>query len=158
LPRRVRRAVGSRYRRLVPARVTVPAPPPPAAPEPPAKPKVGPPVGVVEEFTRHRITGWVAVHRDADPVQVSLYLNSLKVASTWPTGRGPPAETDEDERRSWGEIRPFQFRIKDVWDYARTDGRLSLRIGHRPLPIYGHGTYLAPKRNGTHRMSELRAL
>jgi SAM-dependent methyltransferase len=109
----------------------------------------------VEEFSHARVAGWVAVYPDADPVRVSLYLNSLEVAATWLTDP-VAAESPDGARQSWGEIRPFQFRIRDVWDYAKTDGRLSVRIGPRPLPITGHGTYLSPPGNGKHRMGDLR--
>ena len=64
--------------RRVRGRLAQSAPPPPA-PRPPAV------VGIVEEFTRRRIVGWVSVPRDAPPTQVSLFLGPLKVTSTYAT-------------------------------------------------------------------------
>jgi SAM-dependent methyltransferase len=175
---RVRRAVRRRVERLRgrPAReeaqVAQPAPPPPPVP------------GMVEEFTRRRVVGWVSVPADTDEVRVDLVLNNLVVASTIATpneslssadslvrrglvtdpaaestDRHPPIQGPDDDRRNTRQqLRTFAFRVRGIWDYAHRATRISLRVNGQPLPIYRHGMFLHPRANGEHLVRELRAL
>src|SRR4051794_32665296 len=54
---------------------TAPAPPPPPAPV----------VGIVEEFSRRLVRGWVVVGAQAPATRVDLYLDDLLLASTYAT-------------------------------------------------------------------------
>jgi SAM-dependent methyltransferase len=51
-------------------------------PGPAAPPRV---VGMVEEFSRRLVVGWVSVPEDAPPTRVSLHLGKLKATSTYAT-------------------------------------------------------------------------
>jgi Methyltransferase domain len=44
-----------------------------------------PPVGMVEQFSKRLVVGWLSVPRDAGPVRVTLHLGPLQVASTYAT-------------------------------------------------------------------------
>jgi ubiquinone/menaquinone biosynthesis C-methylase UbiE len=71
--------------------------------------------------------------------------------------QAPNIESPSDDRRnSGGEIRTFSFRLRGIWPYARKRNRVTIRVDDRPLPIYGHGTYLVPPRNGKHTPADLR--
>src|SRR4051812_35238572 len=61
----------------------------------------------------------------------------------------------DDQRNSGGEIRTFSFRLRGIWPYARKRNRVTIRVDGRPLPIYGHGTYLVPPANGKHTPADL---
>jgi hypothetical protein len=74
---RVRRAVRTRLS-TAPANVAAPSP----ALDPPAV------VGLVEEFSRRLVVGWVSVPADAPPTQVSLHLGKLRVSATYATPDG----------------------------------------------------------------------
>jgi Methyltransferase domain len=138
--------------------------------------------GMVEEFRTGRVTGWLAVPADAPPTRVDLFLGQLKVASTFakpgssmsgvtPAQRSAPgavAETPQDppsgiprpagdRRNSHEEVRTFSFRVRGIWRYVKKSTRITLRVQGRPLPIYGHGTYLLPPKSGRHSVAELRA-
>jgi SAM-dependent methyltransferase len=104
----------------------------------PAQSKIA---GLVEVFTKDKVSGWVAVTADAPPVRVSLLVNELEVAATWAT------DTLAD-RNNWGEVRPFDFRVRDVWAYSKTKYKFTVRVEGTSLPIAGHGMYLAPPANG----------
>jgi SAM-dependent methyltransferase len=125
---------------------------------PRAEPKPGAPIWLVEEFTHTRVRGWVAVRPSREPVKVTLFLNSLPVMATWLTGPDARPAGPDRQRRSSGEVRMFELRIRDVWAFARLSARLSVRIEQRPLPIFGHGTYRRPARNGKRSVGELRSL
>src|SRR5581483_5981074 len=73
-------------------------------------------VGAVEEFTDASVRGWVAGPAGHPPVRVALYLDRTEVAVTWATEGGEPHEH--------GEVRPFGFRLADLWAYARTTSEL----------------------------------
>src|SRR4051794_11907062 len=51
-----------------------PTPPPPA-----------PVTGIVEEWSRRLVRGWVVVGPQAPPTRVDLYVDDLLLASTWAT-------------------------------------------------------------------------
>ncbi|MFC4783173.1 class I SAM-dependent methyltransferase [Nocardioides sp. MAHUQ-72] len=55
---------------------------PKPAPRPPAP---APVVGIVEEFSRRLIVGWVSVPADSPPTRVDLFVGKLKLASTYAT-------------------------------------------------------------------------
>jgi hypothetical protein len=97
--------------------------------------------GMVEEFSARQTVGWVAVPPGADPVRVTLHLNSLEVGATWAVDPMPG-------RQGWGEIRSFRFRTKDVWQYARTSGKVVVKADGKALPINGRGMFARPHKNG----------
>jgi hypothetical protein len=116
--------------------------------DPAATPKPARLPGLVEQFSKDRITGWVAVREDSPPTRVSLMLNDLEVAATWAS---PLAD-----RSNWGEVRGFNIRVKDIWQYAHLDDQLTVRVAGRSLPIAGKGMYLSPEVNGGKRIAVLR--
>jgi SAM-dependent methyltransferase len=61
-----------------------------------------------------------------------------------------------DRRNSPREIRTFSFRVREIWPYLRKQTRVTVRVDGRPLPIYGHGMFLTPPRNGQHTVADLR--
>jgi SAM-dependent methyltransferase len=105
--------------------------------------------GVVEMFSKDHVTGWVAVKADAPPTRVSLLVNDLEVAATWATDTMP-------NRNNWGEIRPFNFRLRDIWAYSKTKYKLTVRVEGKALPIVGHGMFLTPPRNGRNDLAALK--
>ena len=140
---------------------------------------------MVEEFSRRLVVGWVSVPTDAPPTKVSLVLGGLVVTSTYatadaamsgagsalrgggagdasrqslahtwqiPTIKGP----DDDRRNSRQQIRTFSFRIRGIWPYVKRSTRITVRVDGRPLPIYKHGMYLTPRRNGAESVEALR--
>jgi SAM-dependent methyltransferase len=53
---------------------------------PAASPDPAPPVvGIVEEFSRRLVVGWVSVPADARPTRVDLYLDGFRLTSTYAT-------------------------------------------------------------------------
>src|SRR3954451_23953478 len=76
--------------------------------------------GLVEQFTKERISGWVAVREDAPPTRVSLLLNDIEVAATW--------ANDRSDRTNWGVVRGFNMRIKDFWQYATSSDTITVRV------------------------------
>ena len=76
-----------------------------------------------------------------------MYLSRVKIASTW--------ATDTMARNHTGEIRPFRFRLHDVWIYANRKSKFVIKADGRPLPIYRQGMFLRPKRSGPSTVSEL---
>jgi hypothetical protein len=62
----------------------------------------------------------------------------------------------DDRRLGPDEIRTFSFRVRDIWPYAKKKTRITVRVNGQPLPIYGHGMYLLPRRNGKSSVAELR--
>jgi hypothetical protein len=91
----------------------------PAAPEPPGtrRPEVS---GLVEEFSRRLVVGWVSVPASSPPTRVDLFLGKLKVASTYATPdsamsgvgsslrSGKPAAADGEQRDRRGLVHPWQ--------------------------------------------------
>jgi SAM-dependent methyltransferase len=114
------------------------------------------PVALVEEFTKERISGWIAVKEGSEPIRVALFLNKYEVAATWVTYT-PPTRRAPEQRSAVGEIWPFQLRLRDVWKYAKCDDRLSVRIGNRRIPICGSGTVKHPDRDGVYRPIDLKS-
>jgi hypothetical protein len=68
------------------------------------------------------------------------------------TIKGPPG----DRRNSTEEIRTFAFRIAGLWPYLRRRHRVTIRVDGRPLPIYRHGMFLRPRRDGELGLDELK--
>src|SRR5687767_4868379 len=81
-------------------------------------PKVAPLVpGMVEDFTRRVVVGWVSVPADAPPTRVTLHIGNFEVVGTYATpgsslsgiyvgGDGsvvlPRARTDASDGALWG--------------------------------------------------------
>ena len=85
LPEVARRALGGARRRARSALGRVglaPDRPPAAAPD---RQVPVPVVGMVEEFSRRLIVGWVSVPRGSDPTRVTLHLNDLQISATYAT-------------------------------------------------------------------------
>jgi len=136
--------------------------------------------GVVEHFSRKFVRGWVSVPAAQEPVRVELFVNNLRVASTYatpvpapapPSGRPSAADqptlapTDQlpgpakDLRNSRDEIRNFAFPVRGLWRYCAPKTRMTVRVDGWRLPIAGHGMYLNPiSRGGRKSVAELRTL
>ncbi|MCW2843572.1 MAG: hypothetical protein JWN22_1488 [Nocardioides sp.] len=76
---RARRALTARLRAVPEAA----EPPTSAGPDPAAAV-----AGIVEEFSRRLVTGWVSVPADAPPTRVTLHLGKLQVSATYATQDG----------------------------------------------------------------------
>ena len=142
--------------------------------------------GMVEEFTRRTVVGWVSVPKDAPPTQVSLHIGRLQVVRTYAApgavsgirvgadgsverprprsdsageGGGRPRMIKgppRDLRNSTEEIRTFSFRIGGIWPYVKRRHRITVRVDDLPLPIYRHGMFLRSRRDGEQDLRELR--
>lgn len=149
------------------------------------KPSAVPVSGMVEQFSRGRLVGWVSVPKGAPTVRVELVLDDFVVASTYATisssmsgvasarrsGKPPAASDatprprppgtmagpDDDRRNTTDQIQVFSFRLKGIWPYVRRSTRISVRVDGTPLPIHGHGTFLRPPGRGQHTVDDLRA-
>jgi SAM-dependent methyltransferase len=64
----------------------------------------------------------------------------------------------DDRRNSRHQIRTFSFRIRGIWPFVKKSTRISVRVNGRPLPIYRHGMFLRPPKNGKQGLDDLRAL
>lgn len=104
---------------------------------------------LIEAFDTSKVSGWVAMAANADPVQVALVVNEQEVTATWATK--PMA------RNGWGEVRSFEFTLRDIWTYCKKRDKLSVRVAGKTLPITGHGMYIAPPHNGQENLAALRA-
>jgi SAM-dependent methyltransferase len=140
---------------------------------------------MVEEFSKRLVTGWISLPADAPPTKVDLYLGRLKVASTYATedgamsgsgsalrgGKSADAPREalvhkwqvpmikgpaDDRRNSRQQVRTFAFRVRGIWPYVNKNTKISVRVAGRPLPIYKHGMFLSPRRNGAESMDVLR--
>lgn len=107
------------------------------------------PAGVVEQFSKTEVNGWLTVPAGAAPVRVSLRLNDHEVAATW--------ATDVAERNARSEVRRFNFRLRDIWEYSKKHHRLTVRVGGSAIPISGHGMYRRPWRNGEYDLPTLKS-
>jgi SAM-dependent methyltransferase len=103
---------------------------------------------LVEVIDRSHIAGWVEVPHGAPPPSVDLFVDDLRVDSTY--------AADPSERHSIDDIRAFRFAVTDLWDFVGPDSRLSVRVGGRALPIAGHGMFGVPDGQGTRTLEELR--
>ena len=175
------KATASRLLRSAKSRVRR-TPPAPVAPNPPSSAPVS---GLVEEFSRRLVVGWISLPAGAPPIKVDLYLGSLLVASTYATPdsamsgsgsilRGGKQETgpsesvvhkwqipmvqgpDDDRRNSRQQIRTFSFRVRGIWPYVKKRNRITVKVAGRALPIYKHGMYLSPRHNGAESIRALR--
>src|SRR5215203_1495629 len=59
-----------------------------------AAPPPGPVIGIVEEFSRRLVRGWVVVGPHAPPTRVDLYVDDLLLASTYATPDAPMSGSD----------------------------------------------------------------
>ncbi|MDF1606184.1 methyltransferase domain-containing protein [Nocardioides sp. YIM 152315] len=121
-------------------------------------------VGMVEEFSREQVLGWVSVPADAAPTRVDLFLGPIRVTSTYATADGAMSQTSArkrgrtpsirsprgDRRNSRAQIRTFSFKIHGLWTYANRGSRLRVEVDGRPLPIHGHGMFVKAPRSGEH--------
>ena len=164
--RRIRRGLRRRAgvaARAVGLRPAAPAPPPARKPRRPR------PAGIVEQFTRSKVVGWVSVPAGAPPTKVTLRIGRVAAVSTiakpgaaisssWegePRPEQQPARVPPiipspqgDRRNSRVEIRSFYLRVHGIWPYVRKNTEVSVRVNGYPLPIYGHGMFLQPRRSG----------
>ncbi len=104
--------------------------------------------GVIEDFTRDVVEGWVAVAAGSPPVRITLHLGKIEVASTWATGA--------TDRLGPGDVRGFRFILKSVWDFARTTDDLTVRADGVTLPIAGRGMFLRPESDGERPIGSLK--
>ena len=141
--------------------------------------------GMVEEFSRRTVVGWVSVPGEAPPTLVTLHIGNFQVVRTYaapgavsgihvaPDGTveqpRPRADSPRnggrpqmikgpplDRRNSEDEIRTFSMRVAGIWPYVKRHHRLSVRVDGVPLPIYRHGTFLQVRRDGDLGLRELR--
>ncbi len=148
--------------------------------------------GMVEQFSRRLVVGWLSMPADHPPVEVTLHLDDVLVASTYAnpdaamSGRGSATRGGElvastarkpkpvrqprlhawqlpdvpgpadDRRNSNRQVRTFSFRVRDIWEFCRRTTRVTVRVDGRPLPIYGHGMFLSPRRHGASSLADLR--
>jgi hypothetical protein len=103
---------------------------------------------VVEVFERREIAGWVEVEAGTGPVRVDLCVNDEAVAQTLATAASG--------RRVYGDLFNFRFAITDLWEFTKRKDRISVRIGGKPLPIVGRGTFYRPRRDGAESLKLLR--
>ena len=150
------------------------------------RPPVVRPVGLVEEFSKRLIVGWVSVPVGSPPTRVALRLGDLEVSATYATPgsamsgsgsvlRNPPTDhapaqptlphpwqaprvpgPADDRRNSRDEIRTFSFRVRGLWEYARPGTPVSVSTHGVRLPITGHGMFLTPPTRGRRTLAELR--
>lgn len=102
---------------------------------------------MVEVLERRQIVGWVEVPQGAPPTRVGLYINDTQVVGVW--------AVDPAGRRGTGEVRQFRFPLFDLWRFAKTTDRISVRIDGRLLPINGRGTFYHPRNDGRSDLAEL---
>ena len=105
-------------------------------------------LGVVEEFGRDRVAGWVEVPPGAPPPRVALYAGGTEVAAT--------VAGDPVERTAGGQARGFALALGDLWDWVKRTDRLSVRVDGVWLPIAGHGLWRAPEQDGPRGLGALR--
>jgi len=114
--------------------------------------------GMVEEFSKRLVTGWISVPADAAPERVELCIGDLVVGSTYATPDSPPFPGPEPAGRNSGQqIRTFSFRVRGIWPWVKRSTRITLRVNGRPLPIHGHGMFLTPPRDGKRSVKALAA-
>lgn len=111
-----------------------------------------PPVrtGVVEEFTRSLVSGWIAVAPGTKSLTVTLTVNGVEVTRT-------RATVTSERRHASGTVLQFRFVLKDLWHYVGPKDRIAVRAGGQQLPIVGHGTHFVPAKRGGKPLAELRA-
>lgn len=144
--------------------------------------------GLVEEFSRRLVVGWISVPPETPTVRVELRLDDLVVTSTAATpgasmsgadsvlrkGRGSAPDhaaegvhkwqvpmipsPPDDRRNSPDQIRTFSFQVKGLWPYVGKGTRVSVWADGRPLPIQRHGMYLQPRVKGKKSVAELREM
>jgi hypothetical protein len=96
--------------------------------------------GMVEQFDKKGIIGWVSGNTGDFPMKVSLCINGHIVHSTW-------ANVDS-ELSTTGIVRSFFIGTKGVWKYCKQNDRLTVRVGDKVLPINGVGAFKTPEEDG----------
>ncbi|RYF43258.1 MAG: hypothetical protein EOO27_44460, partial [Comamonadaceae bacterium] len=100
----------------------------------------GGPRGMVEKFADGEVRGWVVGEAEDLPVEVELWLNDLRVASTW--------ATDQSGANTGGAARGFRFAVRDLWNFVQRVDGISVRLRGEPLPIAGKGIYKRAANDG----------
>lgn len=127
-------------------------------------------VGIVEEFSREQVLGWVSVAPDAPATRVDLFLGPIKVSSTYATADGAMSQYSAkkhmrtpslrpprgDRRNSRAQIRTFSFKIHSLWTYAKRGSRFRVEVDGQALPIHGHGMFLRATKDGEETPALLR--
>src|SRR6478609_49840 len=86
----------------------------------------GPVDGMVEEFSKRLVTGWISVPADAAPERVDLCIGDLVVGSTYATPDGPAIPGPEAAGRNSGQqIRTFSFRVRGIWPWVKRSTRIT---------------------------------
>ncbi|GAB2484990.1 LicD family protein [Jatrophihabitans fulvus] len=106
--------------------------------------------GMVEEFRRRQVSGWVSVPAGAPPAEVTLCVDGVAVART-------VAAMPSPRRDPGGEIGGFRFLLFELWDHVGPRERITVEADGRPLPIAGRGTVVLPTEQGRHGWAALRA-
>lgn len=103
--------VGRRVRNVV-----RPNPPAPA----PATPATAPArtIGVVEDFSRYLVKGWVSVPVDAPPTKVSLHIGKVRLSSTYATDHAGMSGAGEDV---WHGNIPLEDQALQAAEAAKAD-------------------------------------
>jgi SAM-dependent methyltransferase len=144
--------------------------------------------GLVEEFSRRLVVGWISVPPGTPTLRVELRLDDFVVASTAATVASSMSGADsvlrgggddevesssprvhkwqvptipsppDDRRNSHEQIRTFSFRVRGIWPYVGKGTRVSVWVNGRPLPIHRHGMFLQPRRKGQKSLDELRQM
>jgi hypothetical protein len=129
-------------------------------------PKGSPPVKVTLHLNQLQVAATYATpgnsmsglnsetRRRAAEAQTSAQPSAQPLVHKWqvPNIPGP----DDDRRNSRQEIRTFSFRVREIWHYSNKATKITVRADGQPLPIFGHGTFLSPRRKGTHSLGRLR--
>ncbi|SHG04638.1 LicD family protein [Jatrophihabitans endophyticus] len=107
--------------------------------------------GMVEEFSRSRVSGWVSLTPGHPGLSVVLLVNGVEVARTEAAAPAP------GRRDPAGDVRAFRFLLSDIWDFLGPADRIGVAADGRPLPIAGRGMVVAPTERGPRRWRDLRA-
>jgi ubiquinone/menaquinone biosynthesis C-methylase UbiE len=103
---------------------------------------------IVEVLQPGFISGWVEVPVNAPAPKVELFVDDLRVDSTF--------AVDAGERHCDGDVRVFRFALDDLWTFVGPANRLSVRLAGRALPVAGHGMFGVPDAAGPRTLDDLR--
>lgn len=84
--------------------------------------------GMVEQFSRHLVVGWVSVPEDAPAIRVDLYLGPMKVASTYSTagesmsGVGSVLREGHTDSPRLAAERPSAASLVHTWQVPNVPG------------------------------------
>lgn len=103
------------------------------------------------------LSGILSALRSGDPNVTDARKSAAggaPLADTWqiPNIPGPK----DDRRNSRQEIRTFSFRVREIWPYVNKKTPVTVRVDGSAVPIYGHGMFLTPRRNGDQSLDDLR--